>query len=456
MSDKSPRQSMTKKSGKSIKEKRAEKRAKDPATPTTGPRPGQEEVTGDLLSLGRHRLLGQGERAPPPAPPRPPRTGSRRGSRRRITLEHGYGERFGSPTASCADIVAGFATPRGDPGRLRRRGAAQAAARGRRGDAARAGPVGLAALRPGPGDDPARDRPRADPDRLRGDEPLDRRRRRRAARLPQEQRARRLLLGAAGPGADRHHRRLRSPPERGRDRVRRHGPRRGDRAERARRPRRRRAHHPRRRRGRLTDPLGADPPVRPRPRAAAPEPRDHRPRPGAAGELPRRERHRRQLHAAGHRRPADLPRRGRPRRLPAGQPHRRRVVRRGHGLRVGPADDVRRADVHRRGQRATTTRSTTARRTSGTRRPGRTARRCCRSCPWCWPARRRGTPTRRSARAIEIRDGPDHEPGDPARSRDGRPSTRTWSADRRPTRPRPAAPGCRRAAAAASWCRRRR
>ncbi|MDR3662207.1 MAG: hypothetical protein P4L86_17815 [Mycobacterium sp.] len=36
MSDKSPRQSMTKKAGKSLKEKRAEKRAKTDPAPTEG------------------------------------------------------------------------------------------------------------------------------------------------------------------------------------------------------------------------------------------------------------------------------------------------------------------------------------------------------------------------------------------------------------------------------------
>ena len=36
MSDKSPRQSMTKKTGKSLKEKRAEKRAKTDQAPTDG------------------------------------------------------------------------------------------------------------------------------------------------------------------------------------------------------------------------------------------------------------------------------------------------------------------------------------------------------------------------------------------------------------------------------------
>ena len=63
-------------------------------------------------------------------------------------------------------------------------------------------------------------------------------------------------------------------------------------------------------------------------------------------------------------------------RLPPGQPHRRRLVRRGHGVRVGPADVVRGSDVHRRTTRSTTTGWTTAPRTCGTRRAGRSARRC--------------------------------------------------------------------------------
>ena len=57
----------------------------------------------------------------------------------------------------------------------------------------------------------------------------------------------------------------------------------------------------------LPDPLGADPPVRPRAGRRAPQPRDHRARPRAAGGLPRRERHRRQLHPPGPRAAADLP-----------------------------------------------------------------------------------------------------------------------------------------------------
>ena len=96
--------------------------------------------------------------------------------RQRITLEHGYGARFRYADAELADTVAGLRVPRGDPRGLRRRTPAQAAARGRRGDAAGRGAVGLAALRPGPRADPAGHRPPAHPDRVRGDEPLDRRR----------------------------------------------------------------------------------------------------------------------------------------------------------------------------------------------------------------------------------------------------------------------------------------
>ena len=84
-----------------------------------------------------------------------------------------------------------------------------------------------------------------------------------------------LLLGAAGARAGRLDRRLRSPAERGRDRFRRNRARCRHRAERPRHPRRRRADQPWRGCRRLTDPLGADPPVRPRP-GRRPEPRHHR------------------------------------------------------------------------------------------------------------------------------------------------------------------------------------
>ena len=101
-------------------------------------------------------------------------------------------------------------------------------------------------------------------------------------------------------------------------------------------------------------------------------PRDHRARPGPGRAVPGRARHRRQLHLPGHLGPADLPHLRRPGRLPSRQPGGGRVLRRGHGLRVGPADRLRRPDVPGR-DRSTTTRSTTARRTSGSRRRGRTA-----------------------------------------------------------------------------------
>ena len=66
---------------------------------------------------------------------------------------------------------------------------------------------------------------------------------------------------------------------------------------------------------------------------------------------------------------------GRPGRVPPGQRDRRRVLRPGHGLQLGSADDVRGADLRGRATTSSTTRSTTARRTCGTPRPGRTATR---------------------------------------------------------------------------------
>ncbi len=243
MADKSPRQGMSKKSGKSIKEKRAEKHAKAVGRHhrRRGPRCPQEEVS--LLQPRRRRHLFQGERAPPPAPPRaprPPRPRPRPADHPRARVR-----RTLRPHRRGAGAARGrLRVPRGDHHRLRRGGAAQAAARGRGRHARRPGPLGLAALRPGPGDDPAGDRPGADADRLRGDEPLDRGRSRRPARLPQEQRAGRLLLGAAGDGARRHHRRLRTPAQRRRDRLRRHRTRRRDGPQGPRGRRRRRADHP--------------------------------------------------------------------------------------------------------------------------------------------------------------------------------------------------------------------
>ena len=97
----------------------------------------------------------------------------------------------------------------------------------------------------------------------------------------------------------------------------------------------------------LPHPLGADPPVRPRPRATRDQPGDHRPRPRTAGGLPGRERHRRQLHAAGHRCAADLPRADDLAAFRQGSLIVDVSCDEGDGLRVGHADDVRRPDVHR-------------------------------------------------------------------------------------------------------------
>jgi hypothetical protein len=70
--------------------------------------------------------------------------------------------------------------------------------------------------------------------------------------------------------------------------------------------------------------------------------------PSGAGAVPGRERHRRQLRAAGHRRSVDLPHRAGPRRLPAGKSHGRRVLRRGDGLQLGPPNLVHRSELRGR------------------------------------------------------------------------------------------------------------
>ena len=129
--------------------------------------------------------------------------------RARITLEHGYGERYGVSDADLAGSVAGFATRAelladSDVVLLPKPQHEDVAAM-HSGQVLWGWPhcvqdTEITQL--------SIDR-RAHADRVRGDEPLDPRRRGRAARLPQEQRAGRLLLGAAGDGAGRHHRRLR-------------------------------------------------------------------------------------------------------------------------------------------------------------------------------------------------------------------------------------------------------
>ena len=96
------------------------------------------------------------------------------------------------------------------------------------------------------------------------------------------------------------------------------GPRRGHRPQRPRGARRAGADQPGGLRGRLPDPLGEDRAVRPRRVRAVPEPRDHRPRAGAGGAVPGRGRHRRQLHAPGPERSPHVPHRRRPRRVQTG------------------------------------------------------------------------------------------------------------------------------------------
>lgn len=209
----------------------------------------------------------------------------------------------------------------------------------------------MAALRPGPRAHPARHRPKADPDRLRGDEPPGAGRLVGPARVPQEQRARRVLLGVACPGVGGIDGRLRPPVACSGDRVRRHRSRCGHCAERPRCPRRRGAHQPRRGGGGVADPLRAAAAVRPRAGRRTAEPRDHRAGPRAAAELPDRLRRRGQLHAAGHRAAAGLPAHRGPDRVPPGQPGHRCLLRPRHGIQLGPADHLRRADLRRGRQR---------------------------------------------------------------------------------------------------------
>ena len=118
-------------------------------------------------------------------------------------FEHGYGDRFGVSDDELAPLVGGLRSREELFAQCDVLAAAQAAGRGPRDAAARAGRLGLAALRAGPRDGPAGHRPARDAHRLGGDEPLERGRRLRPARLPQEQRAGRLLLGPARAPAPR-------------------------------------------------------------------------------------------------------------------------------------------------------------------------------------------------------------------------------------------------------------
>ena len=171
--------------------------------------------------------------------------------------------------------------PRAARGGVRRHPRAQAPAQRHLRPAGGPGALGLAALRAGRRAHPGRHRPAADAHRVRGDEPLEQGRLLQPPRLPQEQRARRLLLGAARPPDRRHHRRLRPAAPRGRHRLRCDGPWRRHRAQRARDRRRRRAHASTEGGRRLAHPLGPDRALRHRRHDGARQPRGHRARPGA-------------------------------------------------------------------------------------------------------------------------------------------------------------------------------
>ena len=296
-------------------------------------------------------------------------------------------------------------------------------------------------------------RPHAD--RLGGDEPLDPRGRLQRPRLPQEQRAGRLLLGPARLSVAGHDRRLR-PPAAGRgDQLRRHRSRRRTRPLRSGDQRRDRADPTQRGRGRLA--------VRVRPDAA----RSASTRTTRARLLVPTEPSTRPLVEVlaeydivvncilqDTDDPLMFVDRRRPAALPARDAVRRRLLRRGHGLRVGSADVVRRSDVRGRATGCTTTRSTTARRSCGTPPRGRTARRCWSTCR-SWPAgRRRGTPTRRSAaRSRSATASSSTRASCPSST--ARPSTRT-SSRRAESAPAGHCTSRSRAAVAPGACRRRR
>ena len=208
-----------------------------------------------------HGALAEGERAPagaPPAAPRPDPPGPARAPLPRARLRRAVRCVRRRPR-----LAGGRpAHPSRAHRRVRRRPAAEAPAQRRRGAAPGAGAVGVAALRAGRRPDAAGRRRRAHPHRVRGDEPLERRRVVRAPRVPQEQRARGLLLGAPCAPARRRHRRLRSQAARGRHRVRRHRPWGRHGPERDGRERRRRPHPPAGGRGGLAHPLRAHDPLR--------------------------------------------------------------------------------------------------------------------------------------------------------------------------------------------------
>ena len=175
----------------------------------------------------RRRDVAQARRAPAGDPSRAPRAHRRRPARARCSSSAATATQLG--VSDERDRAAGrrAALARGALRAVRRAAAAQAAGRGPRDAAARAGRLGLAALRPGSRDGPARHRPARDADRLGGDEPLERGRPLQRPRLPQEQRAGGLLLGPARVLAARDQRRLRPPAARRGHQLRRHRARRG-------------------------------------------------------------------------------------------------------------------------------------------------------------------------------------------------------------------------------------
>ena len=179
-------------------------------------------------------------------------------------------------------------------------------------------------------------------------------------------------------------------------------------------------------RGRRADPLGAHPALRQRRRRAGREPRGDR----------RRGRCRWPQFLGEHDiivncvlqdtdAPARLPDRGRPGRALARHPRRRRLLRRGHGLRVGPPDDLRRPDVRGRPRRPLLRRRPQPVATCGAPPPGRSARPCCPSSGPVHGGSRRLGPRRHHPPGDRDPRRRHPEPRDPVRSRAAPPATRT-------------------------------
>ena len=261
-------------------------------------------------------------------------------------------------------------------------------------------------------DHPARHRPRADADRVRGDEPLDARRPLRPARLPQEQRARRLLLGAARPAAGRltgdYGRRLSAvvigfgATARGAVTG----------AQRARRPRRRRADPRAASPPSLADPLGPDRQFDHDPTAVRATPITDRGRVPLAPYLAEHD-----IVVNCILQDTDAPliflSERRPRPLPARQPDRRRLLRRGHGLRVGAPDHRSTTRCSPSATTCTTTPSTTAPSYLWNSATWENSEALLPFLPVVMAGPDAWDADETIRRAIEIRDGPRREPADP-------------------------------------------